>query len=224
MFVSAAFALFNIHMRHLTEKQGSDWFGQTMDAVEVLPVVGSAYLALCLMMNRTDVMISGDRVRTMSRPLPWWGDRDVPASEIRKLVTEERSSEEGKIFCLEYVDGRGKKRVLVRGSKEKEQMEFIEKAIRYLQGKEEEPPAVRDESTEPSAQLEDYPSLYRSAFDAFASTALWNARKLENPTAEDALVIAGRLRMEGNLATRRLAEHIENACHAAHWVSVAHSG
>jgi len=70
--------------------------------------------------------------------------------------------------------------------------------------------------TKSATQPDDYVSLYRSAFREFGVRALWNVRELEDPAPEDALVIARYLRVEGNLAARRLAERIERACHAAH--------
>jgi hypothetical protein len=38
---------------------------------------------------------------------------------------------------------------------------------------------------------------------------------LDAPQPEDALVVARALRIEGNLAARRLAEQIEQVCRAA---------
>ena len=69
--------------------------------------------------------------------------------------------------------------------------------------------------TEPANQPDNLVSLYRSAFKEFGSRALWNVRELERPNPEDALVIARYLRVEGDLAARRLAERIEMACYAA---------
>lgn len=63
---------------------------------------------------------------------------------------------------------------------------------------------------------EDFVSLYRRAFKEYRGRALWNVRELEEPGPEDALAITRYLRVEGNLAARRLAEQIEKACHAAH--------
>ena len=60
-----------------------------------------------------------------------------------------------------------------------------------------------------------FATLYRRAFAEFGTLALWNLRRLETPTPEDALVVARALRIEGNLAARRLAEEMERACHAA---------
>lgn len=58
-------------------------------------------------------------------------------------------------------------------------------------------------------------ALYRRAFLEYGTRALWNKRQLENPTQEDALVIARALRIEGDPEARRLAEEIERACRAA---------
>jgi hypothetical protein len=69
-------------------------------------------------------------------------------------------------------------------------------------------------STEP-AKPADFAILYRRAFAEYGTLALWNVRSFEEPTPEDALVVARALRMEGNLQARRLAEQIEQACRAA---------
>jgi len=61
----------------------------------------------------------------------------------------------------------------------------------------------------------DFARLYRQAFAEYGARALWNKRVLEEPTKEDALVVACALRVEGNRAARQLAEQIERACRAA---------
>ncbi|HLK66116.1 MAG TPA: hypothetical protein VKU19_21930 [Bryobacteraceae bacterium] len=62
----------------------------------------------------------------------------------------------------------------------------------------------------------DFVTLYRRAFQEFRIRALWNLRMLDAPLPEDALVVARRLRIEGNREARFLAEQIEQACRAAH--------
>ena len=57
--------------------------------------------------------------------------------------------------------------------------------------------------------------LYHQAFHKFGARALWNWLHLEQPTITQALAIADSLRIEGDLAARRLAEQIEQACRAA---------
>ena len=66
------------------------------------------------------------------------------------------------------------------------------------------------------AQVEDYLSLYRQAFEQFGTHALWSFRAVPDPGPEDALAICRSLRIEGNMEARRLAERIERACRAAH--------
>ena len=62
---------------------------------------------------------------------------------------------------------------------------------------------------------EGFADLYRLAFREYGARALWSMRELEHPAAEDALVVARSLRIEGDLDARRLAERIERACRAA---------
>jgi hypothetical protein len=66
----------------------------------------------------------------------------------------------------------------------------------------------------PGDPAPDFVSLYRQAFAKYGTHALWNKRMLEAPTQEDALVVARALRVE-DLAARRLAEQIEQACRAS---------
>ncbi len=72
--------------------------------------------------------------------------------------------------------------------------------------------AMTNETTD---VLEDYVTLYRRAFEQFGARALWSSKAVPEPTPEDALAITRSLRVEGNLAARRLAEQIEKACRRA---------
>jgi hypothetical protein len=58
----------------------------------------------------------------------------------------------------------------------------------------------------------DFAELYRRAFQEYGASALWSSTPVPNPKREDALAITRSLRVEGNLAARRLAERIEQAC------------
>jgi hypothetical protein len=58
-------------------------------------------------------------------------------------------------------------------------------------------------------------ALYRQAFASHGARALWSSRPVEHPTVADLLAITESLRVEGDLAARRLAEQIEKACRAA---------
>ncbi len=65
------------------------------------------------------------------------------------------------------------------------------------------------------ATLETLMQLYQRAFSEYGTQALWNKRRLDTPTPEDAMVIARALRIEGDRDARRLAEQIEQVCRAA---------
>ncbi len=56
--------------------------------------------------------------------------------------------------------------------------------------------------------------LYVRAFSEFGTRALWNLRQHQHPTVEDALAITRALRIEGDMAARRLAEQIESLARA----------
>jgi len=73
-----------------------------------------------------------------------------------------------------------------------------------------EEPAMTSESSQP-----EFESLYHRAFADYRLRALWNVREIEHPSAEEALSITRKLRVEGDLSARRLAEQIERACRAA---------
>jgi len=61
----------------------------------------------------------------------------------------------------------------------------------------------------------DFEALYHRAFADYKLRALWNVKELEHPSPNQALAITHSLRTEGDLAARRLAEQIEQACRAA---------
>ena len=63
---------------------------------------------------------------------------------------------------------------------------------------------------------EDLLTLYRRAFVEFGTRCLWNVRQFDEPTPSDILSIARPLRIEGNMAARRLAERIERLARADH--------
>jgi hypothetical protein len=69
---------------------------------------------------------------------------------------------------------------------------------------------MRTEAIQP-----EYVTLYRQAFAEYGAQALWNFRRFDSPSPEDALVVARALRIEGDLVARGLAERIEQACHAS---------
>ena len=77
------------------------------------------------------------------------------------------------------------------------------------QNKQELRPAAHDHPA-----TDDVVGLYRHAFEAFGSRALWNIQAFDQPTHSQVLAITSQLRTEGDMSARRLAEQIEKAVRA----------
>ena len=69
-------------------------------------------------------------------------------------------------------------------------------------------------SAERSDRNREIAALYRRAFADYRTRAPWNLRQFEDPTIEQALLVARHLRIEGDMQARRLAEQIEKAASA----------
>ena len=67
-----------------------------------------------------------------------------------------------------------------------------------------------------AAPVADYRALFAQAFDRFGPIALWNMRRLDDPSPADAVAVAKALRIEGDRPARAHAEAIERASLAAH--------
>jgi hypothetical protein len=98
--------------------------------------IGGGYFALCSLFNRTDVIITADRFRSVSTPLPWWGDRHLSIQEIQGLAVRKRKkrSDDGADYCLMYTDRYGKERELLSTGKGREQVDFIGQAVADIMG------------------------------------------------------------------------------------------
>jgi hypothetical protein len=69
---------------------------------------------------------------------------------------------------------------------------------------------------DPQERLAEIQRLYRQAFAEYKAVALWNMSPVDPVTPGAALAITDALRTHGSMAGRRLAEHIERLCRAAH--------
>ena len=58
-------------------------------------------------------------------------------------------------------------------------------------------------------------SLYHEAFDLYGPLCFWSIKEMKKPSLADALDAASRLKREGNMASRRFAERLEESCRAA---------
>jgi len=69
-------------------------------------------------------------------------------------------------------------------------------------------------STEVELRRRELAAVYREAFASYGAQALWNLRETDEPTPEQAVLVAHQLRINGDLRARRLAERIEKAARA----------
>jgi hypothetical protein len=106
--------------------------------MEYLPhigtLVGGGYFGLCSLFNRTDVIITVDRFKAISTPLPWWGDRKISAQEIHAVTVKEKNKAENGKYALIYIDRHGKECELLRAGKGREQVDFIGHAVADIMG------------------------------------------------------------------------------------------
>jgi len=134
-----AFSSWQVILRRFPGSHGKDFETMALEfVIHVVPALGAAYFALCSMVNRTDVIISARRVKAVSTPLPWWGDRNLFVHEIRGVTVKRvKAGEEGAKFCLMFLDRKGAEKEFLRAGKGREHVEFIAKAVADILGVEE---------------------------------------------------------------------------------------
>ena len=97
--------------------------------------VALAYFAISSLVNQTDVIISTSRVRCVTGPLPWWGNRDLAAGDIHGVNVRERTGNRGSIrYVVMYVDPANKEHTMLPPTTRREQADFIAASIRTILG------------------------------------------------------------------------------------------
>jgi len=95
--------------------------------------VGITYFVICSFFNKTDILITSDEVGIITHPLPWPGNKRVPAHGIHDLRVRHRFANRGQArFALMYVDGTNHERKLMSSISHHEQALFIEDKIREM--------------------------------------------------------------------------------------------
>jgi hypothetical protein len=100
--------------------------------------LGLTYSTLCGFVNRTHIIVTGDSLRVSHGPLPWWGNRTIPADELAQLYCEERikSGRNGQsaTYYLNALLKDGRKVKLLSGLPEPDQALFIEQRVEERMG------------------------------------------------------------------------------------------
>lgn len=95
--------------------------------------VGLAYYCLALFVNSTRVHLAEGTLQVQHGPLPWWGQRAIPAREVGQLFVLEKRGSKGSVsyeLCGMLRDG--KKLSLVSGLKQEAEARFLEVRLEQL--------------------------------------------------------------------------------------------
>jgi len=91
--------------------------------------VGLTYLVVCTFVNKTDIILGDGTLAVKIHPLPWPGNKSLPASAMTKFLVREhftRSENSTSIsYRVHYVDVTNREQRLVTGLKTREQADYI---------------------------------------------------------------------------------------------------
>jgi hypothetical protein len=97
--------------------------------------IGITYYVVASLFNRTDVVISLSGIKVSTRPIPWFGNREVKREEITDIIVRERSGNRNRrTYGIMYVDFSKKEKKLISSIPESDQAEFIAQTIRDTTG------------------------------------------------------------------------------------------
>jgi predicted Zn finger-like uncharacterized protein len=112
---------------------GAPWLFYVFPLLFVAVGAGLTYFTICGFVNRTTIRLADGRLTIQHGPLPWPGNRTIPADELSQLFCEERISRNrngtSSSFCLSAVYKTGRKVRLLPGLAEPEQGLFIEQRL-----------------------------------------------------------------------------------------------
>lgn len=94
--------------------------------------------------NKTVIWVSHQRIRIRHRPLPWWGQKTISASNLKQLYSKDSGwSDSQKKYSVHAVTRDGRNTKVVGGLATSEQAVFIEQEIEKYLGIKDRP--IRDE-------------------------------------------------------------------------------
>ncbi len=107
--------------------------------------IGLAYYVLCGVLNSTTIWVKMDTLGIVHAPLPWGGNKEIPATEIEQIYCKERLSRSNNSVSYRYdvyakmSDGTRKK--LLSGLDSAEQALYIEQTLEKYLGIKDRPVA-----------------------------------------------------------------------------------
>lgn len=99
--------------------------------------IGITYYAVAGWFNRTHIYVSGAKIAVRHRPIPWLGNKELDALNLKQLYTKEKVSDSNNGSSVSYdihaITHSGENIKLVSGLETSEQALYIEQEIeKYL--------------------------------------------------------------------------------------------
>jgi hypothetical protein len=138
LFINAFYVVFflNIPMYHPEKPLESLLITLFMASVPVC----LNYSTLAGLLNTTRIELSRDELRIQHGPVPWLGNRTVPARDITQLHGQAvRTGRAGYTYSLFALDKAGRKVKLLSGLENKDQVLSLEQALEHRLGLEDRP-------------------------------------------------------------------------------------
>jgi len=119
------------------------WFMSIFGLLHTAVGIGIGYYVLVGFLNRTTIWVGQGRLVIQHHPLPWWGNRDLPASEIRQIYCKEKvhRSDSGTQYSYQVhaITANDSKEKLLGNLAETEQALYIEQELERHLGLQDRP-------------------------------------------------------------------------------------
>ncbi len=97
--------------------------------IHVAVGVGLTYFIVCTFVNKTDIVLESSALTVKTHPLPWLGNKSLPASAMTRFLVRERftqSENSSRVsYSIYYVDVTNREKRLMTGLKTREQADYI---------------------------------------------------------------------------------------------------
>ncbi|MEW6997812.1 hypothetical protein AADZ86_08910 [Colwelliaceae bacterium BS250] len=98
----------------------------------VLGLAG-AYVAIVCLLTSTHLTVSRKELEVRHKPLPWFGNKTIQASDIKQLYGKEKRGKNKMIYAVHLITHNGEDTRLLSGLDSREQALYIEQEVeKYL--------------------------------------------------------------------------------------------
>lgn len=142
-FFCAAWDSFLVFWYHMAFATGAPWIMKVFPVAHLAVGAGLTYATLAGFWNRTTVAVSPEGVSVRHAPLPWAGNRTLPAAEIAQVYCQEEAGGDASTggCSVNAVTRDGRKVRILSGLEEGDQALFLEQLIESRLGIEDRPVA-----------------------------------------------------------------------------------